>query len=118
MTPAIDGYDAVSYHDGGRPVRGSPNLAHEWEGRRWLFASEEHLEMFRADPERYAPAFDGACAFGMSFGKEAEGSPEHFVIQDGKVYLQSTGLVARFFRMVPGRAAAAERHWQERQGAF
>ena len=43
--------------------------------------------MFAADPERYAPQYDGYCAVSMSMGKKAEPDPEAWAIAEGKLYV-------------------------------
>lgn len=84
---AIRGYDPVAYFAAGAPVAGQPQFRHEWNGVAWQFASRENLELFRADPERYAPQFGGFCAFGMSRGYKVGTDPAAFTIHDGKLYL-------------------------------
>lgn len=56
---AIKGYDPVAYFDEGRPVKGKEEYSVEWNGAKWLFASEEHLELFTKDPEKFAPQYGG-----------------------------------------------------------
>jgi YHS domain-containing protein len=84
---AIRGYDPVAYFTEDRPVKGEPQLRHEWNGAAWQFASRENLERFKADPERYAPQFGGFCAFGMSRGYKVGTDPAAFTIHDGRLYL-------------------------------
>lgn len=84
---AIDGYDPVAFFTEGRAVRGEEAYAWEWRGSRWLFAGAEHLESFRADPERYAPAYGGYCAYGMAGGYTAFTDPTAWSIVDGRLFL-------------------------------
>ena len=56
---AIKGYDTVAYFTMGKPVKGDRQFAHEWNGASWLFSSKEHLELFVAGPEKYAPQYGG-----------------------------------------------------------
>ena len=56
---AIKGYDTVAYFTDGKPVKGSSDYEYKWQGARWRFANQEHLDMFKADPERYAPQYGG-----------------------------------------------------------
>ena len=55
----LKGYDTVAYFTDGKPVEGKKEFQHEWHGAKWLFASEEHLNMFRENPEKYAPQYGG-----------------------------------------------------------
>jgi hypothetical protein len=56
---AIKGYDTVAYFTDGRAVKGNPEVETLWQDARWHFASAEHRDMFKADPERYAPQYGG-----------------------------------------------------------
>ena len=56
---AIDGYDSVAYFTQGKPVRGSEKLTYKWMGAEWRFASAEHLDLFKSNPEKYAPQYGG-----------------------------------------------------------
>ena len=84
---AIGGYDAVSYHTAGEPVRGSRDFTTEWNGANWQFTSQENLDLFMADPEAYAPQYGGYCAWAMSQGYTAKGDPNVWKIVEGKLYL-------------------------------
>lgn len=56
---ALKGYDPVAYFTMGKPVKGDNQFEHEWNGARWLFASQEHKDLFMANPEKYAPQYGG-----------------------------------------------------------
>lgn len=89
---AIGGYDTVAYFEGG-PVKGNESFQHNWAGRVWRFASAQHRDAFAADPARYAPQNDGACAFAAAVGKTGPaapvGSPTVWSVSGGKLYLSS-----------------------------
>lgn len=85
---AIKGYDTVSYFVGnGEPVKGSEEFKTEWRGADWLFSSQENLDMFKADPEKYAPQYGGYCAWAAAHGTLAKGDPLIYTFDDGKIYL-------------------------------
>lgn len=84
---AIDGTDTVAYFKQGKPVAGSPDISHEWNGSKWLFSSEENRAAFVADPAAYAPQYGGYCAYAVSEGYTAPTVPEAWKIVDGKLYL-------------------------------
>jgi len=88
---AMKGFDPVAYFTDGRPVRGVPGFAHDWDERRYYFASAEHRDMFAADPDRYAPRFGGHCTASMVRGAMNPGDPENWAIVDGKLYLVGSG---------------------------
>ena len=56
---AIKGYDTVAYHTENRAVKGRSEFSHPWNDAVWYFASAENRDLFRADPERYAPQYGG-----------------------------------------------------------
>jgi hypothetical protein len=60
---AISGYDPVAYFTDGKPVPGRTEFEHVWHDARWRFASAGHRDLFVGDPNRYAPQYDGHCAW-------------------------------------------------------
>jgi len=86
---ALRGYDPVAYFTDGRPEKGSDAHWFAFDDAIYLFRSAEHRAMFAADPERYAPQYDGFCAAGVSKGYRTEPDPEAWVIANGKLYVLS-----------------------------
>ena len=88
---SISGYDPVAYFTDGKPVPGKAEFEYVWHKSRWRFASGEHRDLFIKDPQRYAPQYDGYCAYGASFvGAAAHKDtvdPQAWAIVDGKLYL-------------------------------
>lgn len=84
---AINGYDTVAYFTVGKPVKGQDQLSTEWMGARWKFSSQAHLDLFKANPEKFAPQYGGYCAFGVSRGYLVKVEPDQFTVRDGKLYL-------------------------------
>jgi YHS domain-containing protein len=112
-TPAVQGYDVVSYHTGKRPVRGNGNFVSEYKGATYQFSNKQHLAMFEEDPEKYVPAFGGYCAFGVSVGKKFIGDPEVWRVVDGKLYLNlDVGIQQEWLKDVPGRIETANGKWK------
>jgi hypothetical protein len=64
---AIGGYDTVAYFTVGKAVPGSLDYQTVWHDARWQFANKEDLELFKANPEKYAAQYDGHCAMGVSY---------------------------------------------------
>jgi YHS domain-containing protein len=56
---AIKGYDPVAYFVEGKPIKGTEKFAYQWMGAEWRFASAEHLDLFKSNPEKYAPQYGG-----------------------------------------------------------
>ena len=84
---AIKGYDPVAYFTDGKPVRGLPEIEYEWDELRFHFASDEHRDLFKADPARYAPQFGNFCAMALSKGEIVVADPENWLVRDGKLYV-------------------------------
>jgi hypothetical protein len=84
---AIRGYDPVAYFIEARPMVGDPRFEQEWDGVTYRFASARHLELFKADPERYLPQYSNWCTASMSRGEKVVGEPENWLIHEGRLYL-------------------------------
>ena len=109
---AIDGYDAVAYHTDGRPVEGSSEFAYQWLGATWRFASAENRDLFAADPETYAPAYGGYCAYGVAKGAKPGIDPEAWAVVDGRLYLNQSKKVQGLWQEdIPGYIAKADQVW-------
>ncbi len=109
---AVGGYDTVSYHTGGAPVRGSREFSTQWNGANWHFASQENLDLFLANPEAYAPAYGGYCAWAMAEGYTAKGSPNHWRIVDDVLYLNYDQTIQdRWEADIPGFIEAANANY-------
>lgn len=124
---AVSGYDPVAFFEmeqnpvGERQpsaVPGKAGITAEYNGATWAFASQENREKFLADPEKYAPAYDGHCAYGISQGGKVPGNPNLWRIVDGKLYLNITPTVVGFWEKdIPGNLTKAEDNWQSKEAA-
>ena len=56
---AIKGYDSVAYHTEGRAVKGDSKYSYTWNDAKWYFTSNENMDRFIKDPEKYAPQYGG-----------------------------------------------------------
>lgn len=84
---AIKGYDAVAYFLEKKAVAGKVDFLYEWSGSRWWFSSQANLDLFKANPEAYAPQYGGFCAYGLSEKKMSPSDPNAWTIVDNKLYL-------------------------------
>jgi len=116
-TPGISGYDLVAYFTDGKPMRGSGYQVSVFEGVTYAFASEEHKEMFEANPEKYVPAYGGYCAYGVAVGKKFVTDPEVWRIVDGTLYLNLDRDIQRKWQKdVPGHINTADGNWLKIKG--
>lgn len=110
---AVHGYDVVAYFTQGRPTIGSYKHAVAHEGATYRFASQANLDAFKANPEKYAPAFGGFCAFGTSVGKKFDGDPLRWRIVDGRLFLNLNADIQRtWLEDVAGNIAKADENWR------
>ena len=63
---AICGYDPVAYFEESKPIPGINDFSYVWNHAKWNFSSKENMELFKKDPEKYAPKYNGYCAFALS----------------------------------------------------
>ncbi len=113
---ALDGYDTVAYFTEGKPVEGKESISTEYKGATWLFASEDNKAMFLADPEKYAPAYGGHCAWAAGVRKVAPGSPKVWKIVDGRLYLNyDESIQEKWEKDIPGFIEVADEYWPNRE---
>jgi YHS domain-containing protein len=109
---ALRGYDTVAYWTEGRPVRGSTQFEHRWNGAVWRFATAEHRDRFAQDPERYAPQFGGYCAYAVSRGYTADGDPTVWRIVDAQLYVNYSRRAQTLWEQdIPGNIVQGRRNW-------
>lgn len=111
---AVEGYDVVAYFTQGEPMQGSPEHSMQWRGAEWRFASADHLARFRENPERFAPAYGGYCAYGAAQGKALASSPHFWKIEDGRLYLNLNEKVHGLWNEDrEGHIQTADAHWPD-----
>jgi YHS domain-containing protein len=109
---ALRGYDPVAYFVDGKPAKGSRRFWYGFDDVVYLFRSSEHRAQFAADPERYAPQYEGYCAAGVSKGYKAEPDPEAWLIANGKLFVfQRKDRVPEFKKRIDELAAKANANW-------
>jgi YHS domain-containing protein len=109
---AIQGYDPVAYFTDNRAVKGKVNIASEYNGARYLFASVDHKAVFDRDSAKYAPAYGGYCGYAASIHRLSPISPEWFQIEDGKLILQHNKKAFDLFnRDLKENVAKADANW-------
>lgn len=109
---AIKGYDPVAYFAIGKPTRGSADHAVMFNGAKWLFANAENKSLFENAPEKYAPAYGGYCAYGVSQGYLVKIEPDAWSIRNGRLYLNYDTTVRRQWEQAPADyIRAADKKW-------
>ena len=109
---AIRGYDPVAYFTENEPIKGSPAYQAAHKGSTFHFVSQANRDLFKADPARYAPQYDGFCAYGTAGGYKAAIDPAAYSIVDGKLYLNYNADIQKKWRTdIPGYIAKADKNW-------
>ena len=113
-TPGLSGYDPVAYFTDGKPVRGNGYHVAEYKGVTYAFANKENRKAFEANPDRYAPAYGGYCAYGVAVGKKFVADPTVWRIVDGTLYVNLDRDIQRTWEKdVPGNIKKADANWSE-----
>ena len=109
----LKGYDPVAYFTLSTPTPGIPQYEYAYDSVRYRFANARHLELFKANPDKYAPQFGGSCAMNMSNGVRREADPSLWVISNGNLYVFAGATGQERFRQNPNEAAArAAANWK------
>ncbi len=120
---AVSGYDVVAFHEleqvdiGQKQVEAVPgkkDITAEFNGATWAFSTEANRETFLANPVKYAPQFDGHCAYGASQGGKVPANPNLWRLVDDKLYVNINPAVVGFFEEdIPGLLVLAEDNWAD-----
>lgn len=111
---AIKGYDVVAYFKDKKPVKGSSQHKAEYKGSVFHFSSQANRDAFTATPAKYAPQYNGFCAFGTAGGYKAAVDPAAFTVVNGKLYLNYNKDVQKQWRAdIPHLVAKADQNWPE-----
>ena len=110
---ALKGYDPVAYFTDGKPTEGAATYELTFDGQRYRFANARHRELFKANPDKYAPQFGGLCAMNLSRGVRRESDPQNWVISNGNLYVFAGERGAQnFANDAPGFSAKADANWK------
>ncbi|QDT34553.1 YHS domain protein [Thalassoglobus polymorphus] len=84
----LKGFCPVKLRDSRDLVDVSDEFSATFNGKEYRFSSNEALQAFIANPEKYAPAIHGSDVIHLSLtGEEQEGSLDHAVWYKGRLYL-------------------------------
>jgi YHS domain-containing protein len=109
---AIKGYDTVAYFRTGKALKGNESFTFKWHDMTWYFLTKENRDLFAASPEKYAPQYDGYCAWAMTEARKTQVDPEVWEIVNGKLYLQcSKAAYEKWSRDIPGNIKKADMNW-------
>jgi len=111
---ALQGYDPVAYFTDNHPEKGSDQFSASFDGTTYWFANADHKALFVADPDHYAPRFNGYCTVMVSRGIKYEANPEMWAISDGKLWVFGGPRAASSFgEQTADIVAKATENWPE-----
>lgn len=113
-----EGYDVVAYFEN-EAVKGNTEYSTSYDGVNFKFASQEHLDIFLENSEKYIPQYGGYCAYAMGeSGKKVDINPKTFELRDGKLYLFYNAWGTNTLEMwlkedVKGLQKKADENWKD-----
>lgn len=85
---ALRGYDVVAFFTEKKAIKGNESYSYHFHGSKWKFTSKENKELFKTNPLKYLPQYNGYCAYGIGKGGYlAPIDPHAFTIRNNKLYL-------------------------------
>jgi YHS domain-containing protein len=108
----LDGYDPVAFYTDNKPVQGDEKYQYAYQDAIYYFASQQHKDLFIANPEKYKPQFGGWCAYAVSLGRIAPIIINTFSIVDGRLVIQhNERAVKGWNKDVAGNLVKADKYW-------
>lgn len=108
----IEGYDPVAYFTDNKPVQGNEQHKFKYHGATYWFASAEHQEVFKSDPEKYLPQYGAFCGYAVSIGKLRPVDPTIYQIENGRLILQHTQEAYDLFNKdLKSSVVKADKNW-------
>ncbi|GLU52580.1 YHS domain-containing (seleno)protein [Dyadobacter frigoris] len=111
---AIKGYDVVAFHTDAKATKGIENFTYRWKDTNWLFENQANLDLFKKDPEKYAPQYGGYCAYGTADGHKAPTETDTWTVKENKLYFNYNKKVQTAWNKDQmGYIEKADKNWVE-----
>jgi YHS domain-containing protein len=112
----LHGIDPVAAIDIGNPVEGAATYTAVHNGVAYYFSSEDNVNAFKNNPEKYVPQNGGFCTFGVSKGKKFDGDPQYANVVDGKLYVFLNEQVFKLYlKDKQATIGSAAKNWKDIQ---
>ncbi|MCA9261293.1 MAG: hypothetical protein KDA61_18890 [Planctomycetales bacterium] len=106
---ALGGFCPVTLRDQSKWVRGSSELSVVYDGLRYQFTDQRHLEIFYAAPDAYAVVLNGDCpVVYYATGQRSAGQLKFGLIHNGRIYFFASAEHRRKFTESPDSYADAD----------
>lgn len=110
-----DCYDPVSYFNSPAPTIGKKEIVAQHGGVNYRFSSEENKKQFLSSPEKFVPAYNGWCAYGVANNKKITVDPLQYTLTEGKLHLFYKDFFvntrSKWVKDEAKLSAAAHQHW-------
>lgn len=108
----LAGHDAVAYFTESKAVEGSSKFTAEHNDAVYQFSSAKNRDLFKANPDKYEPAYGGFCAYGATLGKKFSIDGKAFQVVDGKLYVNKNLDVYEIWEKdIPAHIQQADAKW-------
>ena len=100
-------------------VKGNPEIASNYQGVTYLFASAANKADFDKDPAKYVPQYGGFCALAVANGviSGIEGA-DAFTVYKGKLYLGGNEDAMKSFKTdIDDNIEKADTYWRQLTGS-
>ena len=84
---ALEGYCPVCYIEANKAAKGDSKFSYDYKGVTYWFVSAAVRDTFKANPDKYVPAYGGWCATGVALGQRFPVDPTNFKVVDGRILL-------------------------------
>ena len=115
-----NGFDVVAYFPefGGKPTQGLDEFALDYKGLTYKFSSQETLDEFLTNPDRYEPAHGGFCSYAMALGSSGvDINPRSFIVTGDRLLLFAPGTKSRWLQNdVLEQEEEADLVWEDESG--
>ncbi len=109
---AVSGYDTVAFFTDNKAIKGNSDFSLEHQDATWHFVSQENLDLFQADPEKFAPQYGGYCAWAVANDDLASGDPELWTLFNGKLYLNyDTDVLSKWLADKEALVLKGDKNW-------
>lgn len=110
---AIQGFDPVLYRTENRAEKGYSSLYCKYSEHNWHFCNSANRELFMKDPKKYAPEYQGYCAYYMTKkGYKKDSDPNVWLIVDGRLFLFANEDFKREWQKdIKKNIEAADKNW-------
>lgn len=110
----LHGIDPVAFVNIGNRIDGSARYTGVHDHVAYYFSSEDNMNSFNKNPNKYIPQNGGYCTYGVSVGKKFDGDPRYSAIENGKLYVfLNEEIFNAFQKDRSGTIAKAATNWKK-----